>query len=136
MSRELEEGNSLDLDYQKLSKIAETGTAVVPVVVQHADTGDVLIVAYANAAALRHSQSEGVATFWSTSRDELWVKGASSGDYLDLIEIRVNCEQNSLLYRVRPRAGGVCHTRDAQGATRRSCYYRRVLSDGQLEFVD
>ena len=72
---------------------------------------------------------------WSTSRDELWHKGASSGDWLDLVEVRVNCEQNSLLYRVRPRTGGVCHTKDADGRARERCYYRRLVSAQQLEHV-
>jgi phosphoribosyl-AMP cyclohydrolase len=55
---------------------------------------------------------------------------------LDLVEVRVNCEQNSLLYRVRPRTGGVCHTRDADGQSRRRCYYRRLDASGtMLEFV-
>ena len=50
---------------------------------------------------------------------------ATSGDWLDLVDVRVNCEQNSLLYRVRPK-GGVCHTKDAQGHTRKRCYYRSL----------
>ena len=81
------------------------------------------------------------AVLWSTTRDELWHKGATSGDVLDLVEVRVNCEQNALLYRVRPRSG-VCHTRDADGTTRRACYYRRIGRIGriaqagsELEFV-
>ena len=77
----------------------------------------------------------GLATFWSTSRNELWVKGATSGDTLQLVDVRVNCEQNSLLYLVRLLGGGVCHTRDADGHTRRTCYYRS-LKDGALAFVD
>merc|ERR1719330_425027 len=58
----------------------------------------------------------------------LWIKGETSGDFLDLVEVRVNCEQNSLLYLVRPRRTGACHTRDASGLTRVSCYYRKLLS--------
>ena len=72
---------------------------------------------------------------WSTSRDELWHKGATSGDVLDLVEVRVNCEQNSLLYRVVPRTGGACHTVDAAGVARKSCYYRRLSGEVSLEFV-
>ncbi len=134
---QLEESTELQLDFTKLASVAATGAAVVPVVVQHADTLAVLIVAYANQAALDRSRETGVATLWSTSRNELWIKGATSGDYLDLVEIRVNCEQNSLLYLVRPRQGGVCHTRDESGATRTSCYYRRLDSkSGTLDFLD
>jgi phosphoribosyl-AMP cyclohydrolase len=134
MSRQLEEGSDLALDFCKLAKVAQTGAQVLPVVVQDAETGEVLILAYANELALRHSLEHGVATFWSTSRDELWVKGATSGDTLQLVEVRVNCEQNSLLYRVKPLGKGACHTVDADGKTRTTCYYRRI-QDGQLEFL-
>jgi len=94
----------------------------------------VLIIAYANEAALKHTLEHGVATFWSTSRNELWVKGATSGDTLEIVEIRVNCEQNSLLYIVKPLGAGACHTKDARGRSRASCFYRRI-QDGRLEFV-
>ena len=131
----LEEGCSVQLDFGKLAKVAQTGASVLPVCVQDADSGEVLILAYANNLALQRTIDTGVATFWSTSRDELWVKGATSGDTLEIEEIRVNCEQNSLLYLVRPLGEGACHTRDAEGHARRSCYYRR-LKGRQLELVD
>ena len=59
---------------------------------------------------------------------------ATSGDTLDLVDVRVNCEQNSLLYRVRPRTGGVCHTKDGDGAARTTCYYRVSDEAGALRF--
>jgi phosphoribosyl-AMP cyclohydrolase len=65
----------------------------------------------------------------------LWIKGATSGDTLQIVDIRVNCEQNSLLYLVRMLGGGVCHTKDAQGHTRKTCYYRS-LQNGKLNFVE
>ncbi len=133
MENPLEEGTRLQLDFDKLAAVARASRPVVPVVLQNADSGEVLFVAYADAEALRETLSSGTAVLWSTSRDELWHKGASSGDVLDLVEVRVNCEQNSLLYRVRLR-GGTCHTRDPSGATRRSCYYRSLVSAEQLEF--
>jgi len=133
-SAELEEGTELRLDYDKLAKVAATGSRVVPVVLQHADTGDVLFMGYANEQALNETLSQRVAVLWSTSRDELWVKGATSGDYLDLVDVAVNCEQNSLLYRVRPRTGGVCHTTDDSGRARPACYYRRVVDPSTLSF--
>jgi phosphoribosyl-AMP cyclohydrolase len=126
----LEEGTELRLDFGKLDKLATTRPGVVPVVLQHADSGEVLFVGYANQLALDRTLETRTAVLWSTSRNELWHKGATSGDILDLIEVRVNCEQNSLLYRVRPRAGGACHTRDENGATRPACYYRRIRPDG------
>jgi phosphoribosyl-AMP cyclohydrolase len=132
-ARELEEGTRLTLEFDKLGRIGARGQHVVPVVLQHADTGAVLFVGYANREALRETLRRREAVLWSTSRDELWHKGATSGDVLDLVEVRVNCEQNSLLYRVVPRTGGACHTIDADGRARPSCYYRRVISEDSLE---
>ena len=132
--KELEEGGALQLDFGKLQKIAKTESQVVPVVVQDADSKEVLVVAYANQLALETTLTTGIATFWSTSRNELWIKGATSGDTLQIVDVRVNCEQNSLLYIVRMLGGGVCHTKDAEGHTRKTCYYRS-LKDGKLSFV-
>ena len=126
---DVEEGQRLALDFGKLQLAAACGEGLVPVAAQDADSGEVLIVAYANEEALNYARREGVAAFWSTSRNELWVKGATSGNVLELVEIRVNCEQNSLLYRVRPKKGGACHTRDAAGRTRAGCYYRRLVGE-------
>ncbi|MCC5806764.1 MAG: hypothetical protein JJU00_10595 [Opitutales bacterium] len=136
MSRENEESARLDLDFRKLEAVAATGAGVLPVVVQDAESGDVLTLAYANETALRETLARGVAVFWSTSRNELWVKGATSGDFLKLVDVGVNCEQNSLLYRVRRTTGGACHTRGADGAARPTCYYRKVVSgNGDLGFI-
>ena len=125
----LEEGSALLLDFFKLAAIqASAESGLVPAVVQNAETGEVLILAYVNEEALNQSLEKKIAVFYSTSRKELWIKGSTSGDYLDLVEIRINCEQNSLLFLVRPRAGGVCHTKDESGATRKACYYRKLQS--------
>ncbi|MEO0794311.1 MAG: phosphoribosyl-AMP cyclohydrolase [Verrucomicrobiota bacterium] len=133
--KELEEGNELKLDFTKLKKVANCGEDVVPAVAQDANTGEVLIVGYANHLALETALAEGLATFWSTSRHELWIKGKTSGDTLKLIEVRVNCEQNSLLYVVEPQGAGACHTKGSNGVARSGCYYRRLKADGTLEFV-
>jgi phosphoribosyl-AMP cyclohydrolase len=130
----IEEGRTLRLDFGKLGKAAACGEDLLPVAAQDVDTGEVLILAYANREAFEYAVAHGVAAFWSTSRNELWVKGATSGDVLDLVEIRVNCEQNSLLYRVRLRGKGACHTRDARGVSRRGCFYRRI-AEGALVSV-
>jgi phosphoribosyl-AMP cyclohydrolase len=132
---ELEEGNQLDLDFQKITTIAAAGTAVVPVVLQDEQSGDVLFVGYANDDAIERSLRERVAVLWSTSRNELWRKGATSGDELALVDIRVNCEQDSLLYLVRRTTSGACHTRSPGGTTRPHCYYRRISSGSTLEPV-
>lgn len=129
---ELEYGNTLHLDFKKLQQVADCGD-MVPVVVQHADTGEVLILAYTNQDAFEQTQRQRIAIFWSTSRNALWIKGATSGDYLDLVDIAVNCEQNALLYRVRPRTGGVCHTQDAAGHAQPTCFYRLVETHGGVE---
>jgi phosphoribosyl-AMP cyclohydrolase len=118
---DLEEGVALTLDFAKLDAVA----GVIPCAVQHADTRDVILVAYVNEAALRRAVETRSAVFWSTSRNELWEKGKTSGETFDLLEVRVNCEQNSLLYLVRPRRGGICHTRNTAGDPR-DCYYRRL----------
>ena len=132
----LEEGAELTLDFDKLASIAETGSAVLPCAVQNADTGEVILVAYVNEQALRVAIETRSAVVWSTSRNELWEKGKSSGETFELVEVRVNCEQNSLVYRVRPNRGGICHTTNAEGAAR-NCYYRTLnLDTGRLENID
>jgi phosphoribosyl-AMP cyclohydrolase len=130
----LEEGRELLLDFEKLRKVAQSRQALLPVAVQNADSGEVLFIAYVNQTALDYTLQHGIAAFWSTSRDELWVKGATSGDTLQIVEIRVNCEQNSLLYRVKLLGRGVCHTK-VDGQTRPGCYYRRI-QEGQLDFIE
>ena len=126
MSTELEEGTDLKLDFTKLKQAAAGEADVLPVAVQDADTGEVLLVGYANALALQTTLEKKVATFWSTSRNELWIKGATSGDYLEIVDVRVNCEQNSLLYRVKLKGEGACHTKGADGVARHGCYYRKI----------
>ena len=134
--KDLEEGSGLILDFGKIRKAAAVSEDVLPVVVQHADTLDVILVAYSNEAAFRKSVKEKTLVLWSTSRNELWEKGKTSGQTFDLLDVRVNCEQNSLLYIVRPRAGGICHTTNAAGEPR-NCYYRRVNMDTlELENLD
>ena len=107
---------------------------LLPVVTQDFNTKEVLILSFVNKEAFEETRSSGYATYWSRSRNELWKKGLTSGDMLRIEEIRINCEQNSLLYLVRPRGRGACHTRDAAGTPRRTCYYRR-LKNGKLEHL-
>ena len=136
MSKELEEGSLLQLDFSKISKIAETSTDVIPVAVQHADTGEIILVAYTNEFAMKTSFEKRTLVLWSTSRKELWEKGATSGETFELLDAFVNCEQNSLVYKVRPKRGNICHTSNNQG-TPRNCYYRRInFSSLELENID
>jgi phosphoribosyl-AMP cyclohydrolase len=127
----VEEGNVLMLDFKKL---VVCGVGVVPCIVKHYNTREVLIPGFANQTALEQTIQTGIATLWSTSRNELWVKGTTSGSFLQVEEIRVNCEQNALLYLVIP-ANGACHTKDKRGKYRSSCFYRKI-EGGQLVFVD
>lgn len=132
----LEEGNQLQLDFSKIAKVAVKCPDVIPVAVQNIDTKEVILVAYVNQAALNKAIETRTAVFWSTSRNELWIKGQSSGETFDLLEIYVNCEQNSLVYIVRPRKCAICHTKNKTGVAR-NCYYRRLnLDTGLLENVD
>jgi phosphoribosyl-AMP cyclohydrolase len=122
---QLEEGNSLQLDFSKLFRAAGTCPDIIPVAVQNVVTNEVILVAYTNERALKKSVETRTAVFWSTSRNELWEKGKTSSEVFDLIEIYVNCEQNSLLYKVKPRHGGICHTQNRRGEPR-DCFYRRL----------
>lgn len=134
-SNPLEEGQDLALDFAKLARLGET-PGVLPCAVQDADTGEVILVAYVNEVALKTAVATGSAVFWSTSRNELWEKGNTSGETFELLEIRVNCEQNAIVYRVGPRRGGICHTKNRAGAPR-NCFYRRLDFDTwKLESLD
>lgn len=136
MGKELEEGDGLQLDFNKLEKAVGQSKGIIPVAVQHADTREVILVAYTNELAFRTSLETKSLVLWSTSRNELWEKGKTSGETFDLLEVRVNCEQNSLLYVVRPRRGAICHTKNRAGQPR-NCYYRRVnLETMKLENLD
>lgn len=136
MAKELEEGTKLSIDFTKLSQIGQKGLNVVPVAVQNADTHEVILIAYVNQEALRVSLETKTAVFWSTSRNELWEKGKTSGETFELLGVFVNCEQNSLVYKVRPRRGNICHTKNKQGQPR-NCYYRKIVSlDGDLLNLD
>ena len=111
------------------------GQKLLPVVTQDARTKDVLILAFVNAEAFAETRRSGYATYWSRSRNELWKKGLTSGDMLKVEEIRINCEQNSLVYLVTPQGKGACHAKRRDGAPYKSCYYRRIGEGGTLEYV-
>ncbi|WP_035617181.1 phosphoribosyl-AMP cyclohydrolase [Hyphomonas johnsonii] len=97
---------------------------LVAAIAQDAASGDVLMLAWMNADALAATLETGRATYWSRSRGELWVKGETSGHVQDVVEVRVDCDQDAVLLRVN-QTGGACHT------GRDSCFYRTVGPDGQ-----
>ena len=95
---------------------------LVTAVVTDAGSGELLMVAHMNAEALAATRASGQATFWSRSRGRLWCKGETSGNFLRVREMRVDCDQDALWLICEP-AGPACHT------GRRSCFYRRVEGD-------
>ena len=92
---------------------------LIPAIVQDAETGQVLMLAWMNAQALQLTQATGQAHFWSRSRQELWHKGATSGNVQHIVEIRLDCDADVLLLRVHP-AGPACHTGNL------TCFYRQL----------
>lgn len=96
---------------------------LVPVVAQDAATGDVLTLAYANREALEKTLETGEAHFYSRSRGELWRKGETSGNTQRVVEVRLDCDDDALLYRVEPR-GPACHTGES------TCFFRAMAGEG------
>lgn len=114
----LEQGETLSPRFDAAGLIAAVTT--------HADTGEVLMLAWMNAEALEKTIATGEAHYFSRSRNELWHKGATSGQIQVVDELRVDCDQDAVWLKVRPQGdGGACHT----GA--RSCFYR-VVEGGRL----
>jgi phosphoribosyl-AMP cyclohydrolase len=95
---------------------------LIPAIIQDADSGEVLMMAWMNAEALALTQTTGEAHFWSRSRQELWYKGATSGNTQRVREIWLDCDGDTLLLKATP-AGPACHT----GA--RSCFFRELTND-------
>lgn len=113
----------MNLDVKALwAQLRPDARGLVTAVVQHHQTGQVLMVGYMNAEALAATLERARVTFWSRSRGELWEKGVTSGNTLHLRELRVDCDGDALLVRALP-AGPTCHT----GTT--SCFFRRVEGD-------
>lgn len=108
------------------STLSFDADGLIPTVVQDADTGGVLLLAWMNRESIAHTYASGLVTFWSRTRDELWEKGATSGNQLKLVSISKNCEANSLLVRARP-TGPACHTGNA------TCYYRELDPSQDIE---
>jgi phosphoribosyl-AMP cyclohydrolase len=93
---------------------------LIPAIIQDDDTNAVLMLGYMNPETLRMTGDRGQVVFWSRSRKEIWHKGATSGDYLEVCSIKADCENNSLLVRVRLLGKATCHT----GAY--SCFFNDV----------
>lgn len=107
----------------------DAATGLLPAIVQDADSGEILMLAYMNDQALQKTLETGVATFWSRSRQKFWIKGESSGNTQKVMQILVDCDQDALILKVRA-AGPACHV------GYRSCFYRAYESDGtHLKFI-
>ena len=102
-----------------LSEIKYDANGLVPAIVQDVFTKEVLMMAWMNAEALQLTLEKGEAVFWSRSRKEIWHKGATSGNVQKVVEVRVDCDADTLLVLVEP-AGPACHTGE------RSCFFRSI----------
>src|SRR3954471_23826200 len=116
-----------DLEHGEALTPRFDANGLIAAVATHADTGEVLMLAWMNAEALAKTVQTGEAHYFSRSRGELWHKGATSGQIQRVVEARIDCDQDCVWLKVRPQGdGGACHT----GA--RSCFYR-VIEDGELK---
>ncbi len=123
--REIEEGDRLAPAFD--------AHGLLSAIVTDAESGEVLMLAHMNAEALRRTLETGIAHYWSRSRRRLWKKGERSGHVQEVLEARIDCDQDALWLRVRQHGPGACHV------GYRSCFYRRIEREGPrrggLEFV-
>jgi len=105
----------------------EKGDGLIPAIVQDYITGEVLMLAYMNREAWLKTQETQKATYWSRSRNSLWVKGETSGHYQIVKEVRIDCDADAVLLKVQ-QTGAACHT------GYRSCFYRKI-TDGAFEII-
>ena len=103
----------------QIPEIKFDSNGLIPAIVQDAETNQVLMLAYMNEESLRLTLEKGETVFWSRSRSELWHKGATSGNIQKVIEVRVDCDADTLLILVHP-AGPACHTGN------QTCFYRSI----------
>ena len=107
------------LDFKKMG-------GLVPAIVQDHQTGEVLMVAFINEEAFRLTRETGKMHYYSRSRDRLWMKGESSGHTQDVKDILIDCDDDAVVFKIEQAGGAACHT------GYRSCFYRRLESDGTL----
>ena len=118
-------GDEATIDAEELLALVKYDVnGLVPAIVQDVHTQQVLMMAWMNDASLRRTIAQGETVFWSRSRQELWHKGATSGNVQRVLDVRLDCDGDTLLISVDP-AGPACHT----GAT--SCFFRGVGQNGQ-----
>ena len=101
---------------------------LIPAIAQDHDSAQVLMMAWMNAEAVARTLATGKVTYWSRSRAAFWVKGETSGNVQELVEMRLDCDRDCLLVLVR-QTGPACHT------GRKSCFYRAVRDGGEVELM-
>jgi len=106
----------------------EKSGGLIPAIAQDAETGEVLMLAYVNEESWNETLKSGCATYWSRSRNKLWKKGESSGNVQKIKEILVDCDNDTLVFKVDQIGGAACHT------GHRTCFYRKLV-DGKLETI-
>jgi len=109
-----------------LEEVAWNGDGLVPAVAQDAESGEVLMLAWMNREALERTVATREATYWSRSRAALWRKGETSGHVQQVVELRMDCDADAVLLRVRSVVGIACHT------GRRRCFFRRLEGEGTV----
>lgn len=111
------------------SSLTFNDAGLIPAIAQDAHSNEVLMLAWMNAQSIAHTLETGRVTYWSRSRQELWIKGATSGHTQELVEFRIDCDRDCLLMMVR-QTGPACHT------GRRSCFYTGVENGSEVELSE
>ena len=117
-----------DIAAQVIADLSFDRDGLVPAIAQSDETGEVLMLAYMNADALRETLTSGQVCYWSRSRSRLWRKGESSGHVQRLVELRYDCDNDAVLLRVN-QSGPACHT------NRRSCFYTALRDGDEVEIM-
>ncbi|MDY6878848.1 MAG: phosphoribosyl-AMP cyclohydrolase [Desulfatiglans sp.] len=112
----------IELDFSK-------GKGLLPAIVQDVDSGKVLMLAYINAASWKKTLASGEAHYWSRSREEIWHKGGTSGHVQKIREIFVDCDNDTVLFRIEQVGGAACHT------GYETCFHKKVDSEGNFTLV-
>ncbi|MEE4358120.1 MAG: phosphoribosyl-AMP cyclohydrolase [Desulfococcaceae bacterium] len=111
----------MDLKFDKMG-------GLVPAIAQDYESGEILMLAYMNREAWEHTLSSGLATYYSRSRNTLWIKGKTSGHVQHVKEIRVDCDDDTVLLKVEQAGGAACHT------GHRSCFYKKI-ENGEVRII-
>lgn len=107
-----------------ISKLKYDSSGLIPAIVQEADTGEVMMMAYMNQASLKMTIESGYTHFWSRSRKKFWKKGETSGNVQEVKEVLYDCDMDTLLIKIKQHGSCACHTGE------RTCFFRRI---GDLE---